>query len=45
VALDPGYARMVIAYTGSPDQLREALGAAHLALTGRDGQWMLVPGG
>jgi hypothetical protein len=45
VALDPGYARMVIAYTGSPDQLRAALGAAHLALTGRDGQWMLVPGG
>jgi hypothetical protein len=36
---------MVIAYTGSQDQLREALGAAHLSLTGRDGQWMLVPGG
>ena len=45
VALDPGYARMVIAYTGSQDQLREALGAAHLTLSGRDGQWMLVPGG
>lgn len=45
VAMDTGYARMVIAYAGSQDQLREALGAAHLTLTGRDGQWMLVPGG
>jgi hypothetical protein len=45
VAMDTGYARMVIAYNGSADQLREALGAAHLTLTNRGGQWMLAPGG
>jgi hypothetical protein len=45
VAMDTGYARMVIAYNGSADQLREALGAAHLVLTGRGGQWTLAPGG
>ena len=45
VAMDTGYARMVIAYSGTSDQLRDALGAAHLALTNRGGQWMLAPGG
>jgi hypothetical protein len=45
VAMDTGYARMVIAYNGTADQLRDALGAAHLALTNRGGQWMLAPGG
>ncbi len=42
VAMDTGYARLVIAYTGSADQLREALGAAHLSLVNRAGQWMLA---
>ncbi|MBV9549227.1 MAG: hypothetical protein JO256_06080 [Alphaproteobacteria bacterium] len=45
VAMDTGYARMVIAYTGSADQLREALSAAHLSLTNRAGQWTLIGGG
>jgi len=40
-----GYARMVIAYNGTADQLREALGAAHLTLTNRGGQWTLASGG
>ena len=44
VAMDTGYARMVIAYTGTPDQLRDALGAAHLTLTNRAGQWTLAAG-
>jgi hypothetical protein len=45
VAMDTGYARMVIAYTGTADQLRDALGAVHLTLTNRGGQWMLASGG
>jgi len=45
VAMDTGYARMVIAYNGTAEQLREALGAAHLTLTNRGGQWMLASGG
>ena len=45
IAMDPGYARMVIAYNGTADQLRDALGAAHLTLTNRGGQWMLASGG
>jgi hypothetical protein len=43
VAMDTGYARMQIAYTGTADQLREALGAAKLSLTNRGGQWLLAP--
>ena len=45
VAMDTGYARMVIAYNGNADQLREALGQARLTLTNRGGQWTLAPGG
>jgi hypothetical protein len=44
VAMDTGYARMVIAYNGTADQLRDALGAAHLTLTNRAGQWTLAAG-
>ena len=43
VAMDTGYARMQIAYTGTADQLREVLGAAKLTLTNRGGQWLLAP--
>ena len=42
-AMDMGYARMLVAYIGGMDQLREALGGAGLALNNRGGQWMLVP--
>ena len=45
VAMDTGFARMVIACSGSADQLRDALGAAHLILTSRGGQWTLASGG
>jgi hypothetical protein len=45
LAMDTGYARMVIAYNGTTDQLRDALGAAHLTLTNRAGQWTLASGG
>jgi hypothetical protein len=45
VAMDTGYARMVIAYSGTAEQLRDALGAAHLVLTNRGGQWTLASGG
>lgn len=44
MAMNLGYARMQIAYMGSADQLREALGAARLSLTSRGGgQWLLAP--
>jgi hypothetical protein len=42
VAMDTGYVRMQINYMGTPDQLREALGAARLSLTSRGGQWLLA---
>jgi hypothetical protein len=45
VAMDTGYARLVIGYTGSSDQLRDALSAAHIALTNSGGRWTLAPGG
>jgi hypothetical protein len=45
VAMDTGYARLVIAYSGTAEQLRDALGAAHLILTNRGGQWTLASGG
>jgi hypothetical protein len=45
VAMDTGLARLVIAYTGSSEQLRDALSAAHLSLTNRGGQWTLAPSG
>jgi hypothetical protein len=41
-AMDIGYARMVVAYIGGADQLREALGGAGLALNNRGGQWTLA---
>jgi len=44
VAMDTGYARLLIAYTGSQDQLRDALAAAHLTLANRAGQWTLAAG-
>ncbi len=43
MAMNLGYARMQIAYMGSTDQLREALGTAKLTLTSRGGQWLLAP--
>jgi hypothetical protein len=45
VAMDTGFARLTIAYTGTSEQLRDALSAAHLSLTNRGGQWTLAPGG
>jgi hypothetical protein len=44
VAMDIGYARLQIAYTGTPDQLRDALGGAGLSLTSRGNQWLLAAG-
>ncbi|HVV27228.1 MAG TPA: hypothetical protein VHC40_04615 [Rhizomicrobium sp.] len=42
-AMDMGYARIVIAYIGGADQLRDALAGAGLALSSRGGgQWMLA---
>lgn len=41
-AMDIGYARMLVAYIGGIDQLREALGGAGLVLTNRGGQWTLA---
>jgi len=45
VAMDTGFARLTIAYTGSGDQLRDALSAAHVSLTNSGGRWTLAPGG
>jgi len=42
VAMDTGYARMQLNYTGTADQLREALANARLSLTNRGGQWTLA---
>jgi hypothetical protein len=44
VAMDIGYALLQIAYTGTPDQLRDALGGAGLSLTSRGTQWLLAAG-
>src|ERR1700744_3290232 len=44
VAMDLGYARLSIAYQGTPDQLREAMGEQGLALSGKGGQWMITAG-
>ena len=44
VAMNTGYARLSIAYMGTPDQLRDALGEQGLALSGKTGQFILVPG-
>lgn len=44
VAMNTGYARLTLAYTGSPDQLREAMGGAGLNLASHGGQWMLSEG-
>jgi hypothetical protein len=41
-AMDINYARINLSYLGGVEQLREALGAAGLTLTNRDGQWMLA---
>ena len=41
-AMDVNYARINLSYLGGVEQLREALGAAGLTLTNRDGQWMLA---
>jgi hypothetical protein len=41
-AMDIGYARMLVAYIGGLDQLREAIGGAGLALNNRGGQWTLA---
>jgi len=42
-AMDIGYARLAISYVGGVDQLRESLGGAGLALTGRgQGPWTLA---
>jgi len=43
MAMDTGYARMQIAYMGTADQLREALGTAKLSLVNRGGLWLLAP--
>ena len=42
VAMDIGYARLSLAYIGTPDQLRESLGAAGIGLTNRGVQWTIV---
>ena len=44
-AMDIGYARVSLAYIGTPDQLRESLGASGVSLVNRNGQWMLAAGG
>ncbi len=44
-AMDIGYARVSLAYIGTPDQLRDSLGASGVSLTNRGGQWMLAAGG
>lgn len=44
VAMDMGYARLSIAYMGTPDQLRDAMGEQGLALSGRGGQFIITPG-
>lgn len=45
VAMDMGYARVAVGYTGTPDQLRDALGGAGLVLTSRGSQWQLSAAG
>jgi len=45
-AMDIGYAQLAITYLGSPDQLRDSLGAAGLALApARGGTWTLAMNG
>ena len=42
VAMDLGYARIQLSFMGTPDQLRDAMSAQGLALSGRAGQWMIA---
>lgn len=45
-AMDIGYAQLAITYQGSPDQLRDSLGAAGLSLApARGGAWTLAMNG
>ena len=44
IAMDLGYARLSIAYNGTPDQLRDAMNEQGLALSGHAGQWMITAG-
>jgi hypothetical protein len=44
-AMDIGYARIAIAYTGTSDQLRDALSGAGVSLTNRGGQWFIAAAG
>ena len=44
-AMDIGYARLSVGYIGTPDQLRESLGAAGISLTNRSGQWFIAAAG
>jgi hypothetical protein len=44
VAMNIGYARLSIAYLGTPDQLRDALNEQGLALSNKSGQFVLTPG-
>ncbi len=43
-AMDIGYARLSLAYIGTPEQLRDSLSAAGISLTNKGGQWMLAAG-
>ncbi len=43
--MDMDYARVILAYLGDIDQLREALAGAGLTLTNRGGQWTLARAG
>jgi hypothetical protein len=45
MAMDVGYARLSIAYQGSQEQLRDALGGQGLVLSGRAGAWTLSRAG
>jgi len=44
VAMNSGYARLSIAYLGTPDQLRDALNEQGLGLSNKTGQFVLTPG-
>ena len=44
VAMDTGYARLSIAYLGTPEQLRDAMSEQGLALLGRGAQFIITPG-
>lgn len=44
MAMNVGLARVQIAYLGTPDQLRDALGQASLQLNGQGNEWVLKQG-